>query len=690
MHTLTRRIVMACAAIAMIMGSLSANAITLYGFARNYATPGFVTIDTDNPASATRIASDIVPIAGAIKDSTLYIMSFDDDFNTQLYSVDIPTGATTLIGTKPEGVGFPNDMSFNYVDNKMYFICNSANENVSTSMLGAIDLTTGALSTVIADLGFYARAMTIGVDGTMYYMTRDGVLCSYNLTSHESTTIGNTGIKPRQTFGSLGMDRNNGMLYWASETSTSYVNHLYRVDPTNAATTDLGVIGSGNNGEGFWTVGLDAPYVMADLTAPQRVSNLTATPDPQGALSVVLNWTNPTLMMNGETLESIDKVKITRGSEQVGEVLNAVPGNASTFTDVVPAAGTYRYHVQACNAAGTGADQFVDVYVGADVLAAPANATATLDMTRLCSTVITWNAPTTGAHGGYAPTQNVTYNVMRNGETLATGLTSCTYTDSNMATLARYTYQIVAVNSAGAGEAAETNFLVNGPARNINPTMTADFNGEAEALLWTPLDANTDGYTFEWHRYSMLGRNFYIYQAHPSYYALDWLVSPPLKFVEGHEYEITVSAANTLQPYPERFNVYSMIGYTTAAAMPLSDEVEINHPNELRDYTFTITAEEDGNGVENEEFVSFIGVQCCSNYGMQMLLVGDVRIIDKTPAATLRGDVNGDGEVDVRDITALIDVIMNSITNNQRADVNGDSEIDVRDITALIDIIMNA
>ena len=56
----------------------------------------------------------------------------------------------------------------------------------------------------------------------------------------------------------------------------------------------------------------------------------------------------------------------------------------------------------------------------------------------------------------------------------------------------------------------------------------------------------------------------------------------------------------------------------------------------------------------------------------------------------LRGDVNGDGEVDVRDITALIDVIMNSITNNPRADVSEDGEIDVRDITALIDIIMNS
>ncbi len=59
-------------------------------------------------------------------------------------------------------------------------------------------------------------------------------------------------------------------------------------------------------------------------------------------------------------------------------------------------------------------------------------------------------------------------------------------------------------------------------------------------------------------------------------------------------------------------------------------------------------------------------------------------------AGFLRGDVNADGEVDVRDITALIDVIMNSITDNPRADVSEDGEIDVRDITALIDIIMNS
>ena len=58
-----------------------------------------------------------------------------------------------------------------------------------------------------------------------------------------------------------------------------------------------------------------------------------------------------------------------------------------------------------------------------------------------------------------------------------------------------------------------------------------------------------------------------------------------------------------------------------------------------------------------------------------------------TPA--LKGDVNGDGDVNVVDITALIDVIMNDVTDNPRADVNEDGRIDVVDITALIDIIMN-
>ena len=71
------------------------------------------------------------------------------------------------------------------------------------------------------------------------------------------------------------------------------------------------------------------------------------------------------------------------------------------------------------------------------------------------------------------------------------------------------------------------------------------------------------------------------------------------------------------------------------------------------------------------------------------LMTANAYVINyEVPSTLIPGDVNNDGEVDVRDITALIDIIMNSIAS-PLADVNADGDIDVRDITALIDIIMN-
>ena len=63
--------------------------------------------------------------------------------------------------------------------------------------------------------------------------------------------------------------------------------------------------------------------------------------------------------------------------------------------------------------------------------------------------------------------------------------------------------------------------------------------------------------------------------------------------------------------------------------------------------------------------------------------------IEGVDTGGLRGDVNGDGDVNVMDITALIDEIMNDGTN-PAADVNEDGDINVRDITELIDIIMES
>ena len=56
---------------------------------------------------------------------------------------------------------------------------------------------------------------------------------------------------------------------------------------------------------------------------------------------------------------------------------------------------------------------------------------------------------------------------------------------------------------------------------------------------------------------------------------------------------------------------------------------------------------------------------------------------------TIAGDVNGDGEVNIADINAVIDLILAGKTSTT-ADVNSDGEVNIADINALIDLILQS
>lgn len=62
-----------------------------------------------------------------------------------------------------------------------------------------------------------------------------------------------------------------------------------------------------------------------------------------------------------------------------------------------------------------------------------------------------------------------------------------------------------------------------------------------------------------------------------------------------------------------------------------------------------------------------------------------------SPQQVLHGDVNGDGQIAIGDVTALIDYLLSSSSpiNAANADVNGDGSIAIGDVTALIDILLN-
>ena len=53
------------------------------------------------------------------------------------------------------------------------------------------------------------------------------------------------------------------------------------------------------------------------------------------------------------------------------------------------------------------------------------------------------------------------------------------------------------------------------------------------------------------------------------------------------------------------------------------------------------------------------------------------------------GDVNGDSEVNIADVNAVIDVILDGNDDTTAADVNGDGEINIADVNAVIDMILN-
>jgi hypothetical protein len=61
------------------------------------------------------------------------------------------------------------------------------------------------------------------------------------------------------------------------------------------------------------------------------------------------------------------------------------------------------------------------------------------------------------------------------------------------------------------------------------------------------------------------------------------------------------------------------------------------------------------------------------------------------PHEGMPGDVNGDNEVSISDVTILIDYLLNAnmAINTANADVDGDANISIADVTALIDMLVN-
>ena len=85
--------------------------------------------------------------------------------------------------------------------------------------------------------------------------------------------------------------------------------------------------------------------------------------------------------------------------------------------------------------------------------------------------------------------------------------------------------------------------------------------------------------------------------------------------------------------------------------------------------------------IEHEEYGYFIA-QGDGNRATHIIISRD--------GGSITGDVNGDQEVNIADINAVIDIILSGSGNLTAADVNKDGEINIADVNAIINIILGS
>ena len=61
----------------------------------------------------------------------------------------------------------------------------------------------------------------------------------------------------------------------------------------------------------------------------------------------------------------------------------------------------------------------------------------------------------------------------------------------------------------------------------------------------------------------------------------------------------------------------------------------------------------------------------------------------ETPQPGVKGDVNGDSEVNIADVNAVIAMILSGKPEDS-GDVNGDGEVNIADVNTVIDLILQS
>lgn len=155
-------------------------------------------------------------------------------------------------------------------------------------------------------------------------------------------------------------------------------------------------------------ISVSAPVFM---DGPAAVSDLKATPDPDGNLSVILTYTAPVKTMTGQELTSISRVDIYRDEELI-DSQEPTPGETMSYTDSGASRGEHTYRLVTVNEYGEGDSATVSTFVGFDWPLEPTDIHARRGSNN-GEIIVSWTPPVKDQNGLTFPEGAVTYEVYR-------------------------------------------------------------------------------------------------------------------------------------------------------------------------------------------------------------------------------------------------------------------------------------
>lgn len=236
---------------------------------------------------------------------------------------------------------------------------------------------------------------------------------------------------------------------------------------------------------------------VCSFKAPAKISDLTLAAGDKGELSASIEFSAPTQTYDGSPLHEITGIDINRDGEIVKSFGNVEPGALLSFTDSELNEGVRHYSVSAHNNHGRSVETTDSVFVGLDTPAKVTGIKATDEMDVI---ILTWDPTTTGVHGGYVDTDEISYTITNpEGSILAEGVKSTEWIEAveMEGDMVTHIYNVAAVYNGKTGEAGSSEGIVTGtplPAPFHESFAEGKYQNEG---WWDTHDTNAGGYEYK-------------------------------------------------------------------------------------------------------------------------------------------------------------------------------------------------